>query len=141
MNCPRCAEPLVQETREGEELEVCRSCGGMWLHRHQLNRLLKEAHGDVEFCSYDEVAHGDTYRPIPCRQCADTMMKKINFLEYSNIVMDYCPVCGSFWLDRDELAQMHQYIQKVEEGSHEVKDRSAYAILTTLSRFVYAIFH
>ncbi len=141
MICPRCRKGLVKENREGEDIQVCRECGGMWLHRHQLNNLLKESGGDVELCSYNTLPEDDRYRPIKCQECAGVLMLKINFLDYSDIVMDRCPSCGSYWLDKNELANMHKYIRQVEEGSHKVKDFSSYTLLASLSRIAYSIFH
>jgi len=113
----------------------------MWLHPHQLNNLLKESGGDVELCSYNTLPEDDRYPMIHCRECPDTLMLKISFLDYSDIIMDRCPSCGSYWLDKNELANMHKYIKQVEEGSHQVKDFSAYTLLTRLSRIAYSIFH
>ncbi|MBN2160446.1 MAG: zf-TFIIB domain-containing protein [Spirochaetes bacterium] len=141
MVCPRCRKDLSRETREGEEILVCRSCDGMWLHRHQLNNLLKESGGDVELCSYSTHPVKEGGRAIKCRDCKTVDMEKINFLEYSNIVIDRCPSCGSFWLDKKELENMHVYIRKVEEGSHRVDDFSAYTLLMKLSKIAYSIFH
>lgn len=141
MNCPRCKKTMVQEKREGEEILVCRNCDGMWLHRHQLNNLLKESGGDVELASINTLPHDDSRGIIKCRECPDTTMIKINFLDYSDIVIDRCPSCGSLWLDKNELANMHKYIRQVEEGSHQVKDHSAYNLLARMSRIAYTIFH
>jgi hypothetical protein len=113
----------------------------MWLHRHQLNNLLKESGGDVESCSINTLPHADSNPPVRCINCRDTFMRKINFLEYSDIVFDHCPSCGAFWLDGDELAEMHGYMHKIEEGSHSVKNVSAYGLLVELSRIAYSIFH
>ncbi len=141
MECPRCSKPLVKETVDSEEIDVCKSCGGMWLHKNQLNSLISESIGDVEMSSIDQNEHEDKYPEIKCRNCHDVTMHKVNFLDYSDIIMDYCPRCGSFWLDRDELAGMHAYIEKVEEGSHDVRYNSAYNILVRLSQIAYSIFH
>ncbi len=141
MECPRCNQQLVGENIEDQEIEVCKSCGGMWLHKNQLNSLIAESIGDVEMSSIDHKKHDDTYPEIPCRNCQNVTMQKVNFLDYSDIIMDYCPSCGSFWLDRDELAGMHTYIQQVEEGSHDVVNTSAYNILVRLSQIAFSIFH
>ena len=141
MKCPRCKKKLIKETREGEEIEVCKACNGMWLHKQQLNNLLKESGGDVELCSIDDNPHKDKNPVIKCRECKNVEMNKINFLDYSDIIMDRCPECGGFWLDKNELANMHKYIKKVEDGSHNVTDTSGYELLTKLSRIAYSIFH
>ena len=67
-------------------------------------------------------------------------MKKVNFLDFSNIVLDYCENCGGFWLDKGELSKMEDYIHKVEEGSHRVRDRSAFHLLARLSEIAYSLF-
>lgn len=141
MVCPRCSETLVREVKDGEEIDACRSCEGMWLHKHQLDSLLKESGGDVELCSIDDNPHTDKNPEINCRECTDVKMKKINFLEFSDIIIDHCPSCGSFWVDKNELENMHKYIEKVEKGSHEVNDANAYSLLEKLSKIAYSIFH
>lgn len=141
MICPRCKKTMVKESREGEEIMVCRSCNGIWLHKHQLTNLLKESGGDVELCSFNTLPQDDARAIIKCRECPDSTMVKINFLDYSDIVMDRCPTCGSYWLDKNELANMHKYIKQVEEGSHQVKDVNVYDLLAAMSRIAYTIFH
>lgn len=40
MICPRCETPsLVAHQRGGMEVDVCRTCGGVWLDRGELERL------------------------------------------------------------------------------------------------------
>jgi len=141
MVCPRCKKKLVEDVRENERLDVCRSCGGLWLHKDQLNSLLKESGGDVESLSITETAEKDKYPVIHCRHCTAVKMKKIHFLEYSDVVMDYCPSCGAFWLDKNELEKMHEYVKRIDEGSHEVKNRSGFEVLIKLNKIAYLIFH
>ena len=141
MKCPRCSADLEKQDFEGHSIEICRACGGMWLHKHQLNELLQNGPEDLEKCSIDTHPHQDDNEAIRCLNCKDVIMRKVNFLEYSDIIIDYCPQCGSFWIDKDELAAMHDYIDKVEKGSHEVKDFSAYNILAKISQIAYRIYH
>jgi len=141
MDCPRCNDVMVHEKVDGENILICRSCNGMWVHRHQLNQMLKESGGDVESCSIDDAPHEDRQPALTCLDCRNVIMKKINFLDYSDIIMDYCPSCGAFWIDREELSGMHRYIKNVEDGSHTVTDHSAYNLLLKLSEIAYRIFH
>ncbi len=141
MRCPRCAKNLVTDDIEGEQILLCRSCGGMWIHRHQLDRLLPESGGDVEACSIESPPKGDDHNIIHCRECPKQPMRKISFLEYSNIVLDYCPNCGSFWLDGNELSSMHKYLDKIYRDGSRAHGSSAFTFLHTLSRIAYAIFH
>jgi len=141
MICPRCKSDLIKKDVEGESIDVCMACNGMWLHKHQLNSLLMESGGDVEECSIDDNPHSDIYPNIECRECKGSIMKKINFLDYSEIIIDYCASCGAFWLDKDQLSNMHVYIKQVEDGSHDVKNISGYNLLVKLSQIAYLIFH
>ncbi len=140
MICPRCNVDMVLSEILDQKIESCLSCGGMWFHQNQLNEILAEIGGNVESCSIDNNPHADEYPVIKCRQCTDVDMKKVNFLDYSNIVLDYCENCGGFWLDKDELSKMEDYIHQVEEGSRRVSDKSAYHLLTRLSEIAYSIF-
>ncbi len=130
MACPRCKATLEKQERDGEQIDACKSCGGMWLHKDQLDKLLVEhEHSD------------DKYPVIKCRECENTSMKKINFLDYSDIIIDYCPSCGAFWLDKGELGKMNNYIKLVENGEHKVEYSPAYNLLVKLSEISYSIFH
>ncbi len=40
-------------------------------------------------------------------------MRKISFMDYSDIIMDWCPACGSMFFDREELKRMHGYLKAV----------------------------
>lgn len=141
MNCSRCGIPLIQHDFEGHKINTCSKCKGLWLHRNQLNELLKNGSEDLEKCSIDDHPHKDKYPSMRCLNCNDTIMKKINFLEHSDIILDYCPKCGSFWIEKDELKSMHEYIDNVEKGSHDVKDFSAYNIIAKISQIAYRIYH
>ncbi len=141
MKCPRCKRELVHSDIENHQIETCMSCHGMWLDRNQLNSFFPDTIGDIELCSIDENLHKDEYSIIECRKCKDIKMKKINLLDYSEIILDYCPQCRGFWLDKDELGKIKMYIKKIEEGSHEVKYHSAYNLLIKLSEISYSIFH
>ena len=131
---------MESEAHDNEKINVCASCQGMWLRKNQLNRLIEEVSGDVETCSIDTNPHEDSYPQTKCLNCPDIVMRKINFLDYSDIILDYCPFCGAFWLDTNELNTMHKYIRKVKDGSHKVRNTSAYNILVKLSEISSAIF-
>ena len=47
MDCPRCGEDLDARHRGGVEVDVCPRCGGVWLDRGELDKLLYEDDGPV----------------------------------------------------------------------------------------------
>lgn len=49
MHCPRCdVEVLVEKTRDGVTIDVCPACGGVWLDRGELERLIARAQEPYE---------------------------------------------------------------------------------------------
>ncbi len=143
MECPRCGSELTSKDVMDHEILSCNSCKGMWLHRHQLNELLHDVSdnvGDFETISVEYNPDGERLPEITCIECGDVQMDKINFLEYSDIIIDHCPRCGSFWLDKDELDKMEEYTRKIDEGSKEVQDHSLYTFMRRLGELAYSLF-
>ena len=44
MKCPKCGANLAEVTREHVAVDVCASCGGMWLDAGELEVLRKVRH-------------------------------------------------------------------------------------------------
>lgn len=139
MICPRCDSKLEVVHIDSEDIKVCKSCGGMWLHKNQLNMLLGEQQGDIELCSIADHSHDDEQK-MKCLECDDTDMRRIEFLEYSGIILNHCDSCGSFWVDKDEIKNMRDHIEKVNIGSNDVKEPIAYNLLKKLSELAFSIF-
>ena len=51
--CPKCVQsPLDVTHYHGEELDVCRQCGGLWFEKNELNDMLSSVDNgdeDVKF--------------------------------------------------------------------------------------------
>lgn len=141
MICPRCNEILTRKKVDGEEIDFCGSCEGMWVHRSQLNKMISETDEDIEKYSTESAIEPHELKVVKCRECKDVVMKKIHFHDYLDIIIDYCPSCGSFWLDKGELENMHEHIKRTEDGSQQILNSFAYNLLLKLSQISYNIFH
>ena len=89
-------------------IDTCMQSGGIFLDRQELNILLTGMSGDIEVCSIDNNMHDDC-RPVrksPAFPNED--MIKVNLLNYSDIILDYCPRSQGFYLDRDELRKSNK---------------------------------
>ena len=42
MECPRCRDDLEARHQGGVEIDVCRRCGGVWLDRGEMDKLVYE---------------------------------------------------------------------------------------------------
>jgi len=98
----------MQRTNEPDiATDVCPSCGGIFLDKGELNKLATGMAGDIEFCTL-EGETGEDGRPVrTCPDCGDQAMSKENLLLHSDLIFDYCPSCGGFFLDKGERAKMN----------------------------------
>jgi len=113
--CPKCLNvKLEKRFHEGIFLHECPCCSGIWLNKGELNQLVHPVEGDLEYCSTEKIEE-DRISEIFCPLCKNVKLKKVNFVTYSDIIMDYCDKCQGLWLDRGELDAI---IAEVEKLSH-----------------------
>ena len=67
MNCPRCATTMSETEKHGVALDFCTSCGGMWLDKGELGKIVNHMK-EVEM-SLDKELSGEPgqvrYSPPP----------------------------------------------------------------------------
>lgn len=99
MKCPDCNAELVQQKRDGVDMEVCPSCKGMWLTPQELTQLEDEV-----FDFGDDEKGSLMFEPQPsnrkCPQCGKAM-KTFQYRLY-DLEMDFCEDLHGYWLAADE---------------------------------------
>jgi Zn-finger nucleic acid-binding protein len=133
VNCPRHGVALQSKELHGISVEICPSCGGMFLDRGELSRVADETPGDIEFSTLDkdQLEHDDGSARLSCPRDG-AAMSKVEFNIDTNIVLDYCSSgCHGFWLDAEELVRINQEIRELNEAAREVPDPP----LTRLGQF------
>lgn len=105
-------------------MPTCERCGGLFLHRGELNKIAEPTAGDLEFSTVhdDPLRHEDAWGPTACPDCRDQTMKKVDFNIYTDIILDYCEGCGGFWLDGRELDRINEEVRALNESSREPGD-------------------
>ena len=96
------------------QIHGCRHCGGAWVDRCTLDRIIAEAKAQAtnrdpgavprQTMTMDEVV---VYRPCP--RCGERMNRR-NFGRYSGVVVDECRTCGTFF-DAGELAGVIAFVR------------------------------
>jgi Zn-finger nucleic acid-binding protein len=124
VNCPRDGSSLDQTRIHDVDVPICRTCGGMFLDRGELNRIAEPTEGDLEFSTVDldSFEHDDEYGAIHCPRDRDVFMRKVEFLVETNIILDYCDRCHGFWMDGRELARINQEVSGLNRAAQEVSD-------------------
>lgn len=112
MKCPNCRTDLAHAKQSGVDVELCRTCKGMWLTRQELNALEDEVFdlGDDEKGS---LVFGSTADSRLCPQCAKAM-NKFNYRFY-DLEMDFCGDGHGFWLEAGEDQRVLDLMKKEED--------------------------
>jgi Zn-finger nucleic acid-binding protein len=127
MKCLRCdgAELEIQARGEGSdvvEIDVCPQCQGMWLDPHELQKLDDNFFVDVEEVKFEAVAPTADDTQLACPRCEGApALEKVKPADFGEVVVDTCPGCKGFWLDKDELEKMR-----------DISDRQLIASLLSL---------
>jgi len=112
MDCPRCDVELVTKEINGVNVDYCTKGLGVFLHQGELKKITHPTAGDVEFSSLE---HFDLSRvsDVKCPICKNSSMIEVNFVEYSDIVINYCPECSGIWLDKGALELINKEIDNM----------------------------
>lgn len=121
MNCPRCDRALDVQRVQETDVHTCPACGGIFVDHGDLNRIAEPTDGDLEFSTVDldTFEHEDAFGPAACPRCESSTMRKVEFLIYTNIILDYCEKCGGFWLDGPELRRINDEVRKLNDADED----------------------
>ncbi len=116
MKCLNCKDDLINHyvrTMEGEvSYFICRTCESMWMPRGELDTMAETDVSDVEMSSREPAE--EVEEPLRnCPNCENTKMNKVYFLEFTDILLDYCRICEGFWLDVGELNEINEELRKI----------------------------
>jgi uncharacterized protein len=121
MKCPRCDSELKTIDYEGAKIETCSSCGGEWLDNAELKQIVQTVEKpfpqemrdsldavNKSIFSIDESVDNQ----LSCPNCSDVELNRFNYASSSGIALDKCPVCGGFWLDKEELEHVQVLVEE-----------------------------
>jgi Zn-finger nucleic acid-binding protein len=119
IECPRCWVALQQEEVEVRGpnviIDVCPTCGGIWLDSGELNRLLR----DRKLSQYLTKHIGTQSKsPLVCPSCGWLM----DIETAEDVDVDVCLNCGGVWLDAGELEKLKAISNEGFEGDERVKE-------------------
>ncbi|HVU02902.1 MAG TPA: zf-TFIIB domain-containing protein [Polyangiaceae bacterium] len=128
MKCPRDGSVLETKTYEAKiEVDVCPSCGGMWLDHGELEAIQEAKEHDYRK-SLEEVADTvsrsinqvvqETTAPIACVKCG-TRMDTREYAYCSQIVIDTCPEGHGMWLDAGEIQALEKFFERSQAEARE----------------------
>ncbi|SDU15544.1 rhomboid family intramembrane serine protease [Halopseudomonas salegens] len=106
-HCPHCVNTtLAVNYYEGEEVDNCNTCGGLWFERGSLNAIIAAKCQHVEEADY--VANlGPALEPSH-RHCPDcgTRLQVFHVLNDFHVDIDVCQRCDGAWVEKDTACKV-----------------------------------
>jgi len=123
VRCPRDSSQELVQLAGGIEAYTCDRCYGMFFTAGELDRMAEPHQGSLEYSSVDldSFKHADRFGPAAC-PADGTTMKKVSFNVHTDIVLDFCPTCGGFWLDQGELERINTEVRRLVDADTAVPD-------------------
>jgi Zn-finger nucleic acid-binding protein len=141
MNCPRCKSVLTTRTYEAEvKVDECPDCHGVWLDASDLKQIEDTVENDYseQLKTPDntvgrsfEMARQQSLPDIDCPKCGRRMVKKERH-HASGVLVDQCPGCAGFWLDRGELESLEVFTERLRQEERRDAQRGFFAGLRRL---------
>ena len=125
MNCPVCAQEMVEEDFGGILVDVCENgCNGIWFDWAEIVKLDESNEGfgtALEAALKYPQTNDENRGELQCPKCGVSMhMHK--YKSSKAITVDECYVCGGFFLDSGELNVIRDTFMSEQEEEEYTKD-------------------
>jgi len=128
MECVDGHGPMDSENMDGVEIDICRECGGVWMDKGELKKVLtnEDLHaGDEIKQELKELRRQkpkiDWDNQRKCPVCMERM-QKVNYRYSSHVIIDRCEQHG-IWLDAGEVDLLIAFA----EGSRDLMEQAGEA--------------
>ena len=124
MKCPKCRDSLKQKGKPDTDefgfvvVDVCPTCQGVWLDKGELSRLNHSLWVGIDDYEFREA--NEDHLQIECPRC-DVTMRTVSPSSLKELVIDRCPGCEGFWLDRGELDRVRDLADVISRTMLEKK--------------------
>jgi len=116
--CPGCGQCLTIELLGTAPLDLCHTCGGVWLNVPALRELLQAGPGTVRRLfgkGRPEAARSDDHLASGGCPCCGTTMERVAVPDVSSAPIFACAPCRGFWLTGAALEQLAKSLDLREE--------------------------
>ncbi len=123
MNCPYCVGVLEKKYLEGIKAFICPLCCGIWIKKHNLDKLLKLDSSKITkddldkedfFVDLDIRDHSPEPKEKFCPTCSQKIpLKQKRYRGKKTIKVEFCSKCYGIWLDSSKIQRMrHRGLRK-----------------------------
>jgi len=127
-NCPRCHQQLFEINYEGEKIDLCQICAGIWCDNDELYQILKIREKKFASSDYPEITAkkedakvATGHELIDCLNCpiCGHLMERINYNYTFGVIIDRCRKNHGIWLDKDEIEKLQVFVERSEGKEDE----------------------
>jgi uncharacterized protein len=106
LTCVKCTSVLDRADFEGLEVDLCPSCGGLWLDRGEITRAARLPEAELTrlrtlVSQANPAAPLDSENSVPCPACLGMLAE----FTLGSVRVDCCSACHGIFLDRGELEE------------------------------------
>jgi Zn-finger nucleic acid-binding protein len=119
MDCPKCRRPLEKENYEGVETDRCGRCGGFWLDKGEIGKIVRIHEETFTPKQIDQAREMVRTSPasgipkeeaeVPCPHCQKECVKSV----IQGVQIDRCPDGAGIWFDKGELELLQAAAEQV----------------------------
>ncbi len=116
-DCPVCSVAMYLEHIEGEEIDRCPDCKGIYFDKGELENISKLvmlfSDAKLEEEEIDTIPQFERDRKLKCPDCGEPMIEEDVGGGY---VIDVCTGCSGIWLDYGELTAIKMLEEHIREN-------------------------
>ena len=118
MDCPHCRSELVHEAHNGEDIDICPACGGLWIDVPTIRRLIRgQFAGDEPEDLFTEPNLGS---PLACPRCEGAPpLLEVGFHGVDEIDLDLCKSCHGLFVPDEEAQAITRLLKWLEDEGPE----------------------
>ncbi|GAA3965087.1 rhomboid family intramembrane serine protease [Allohahella marinimesophila] len=105
--CPQCRTAhLTIKDYDGEEVDICRQCGGVWFEKADLDALVAAKCQRTDYGDYvADLGPSLDYSNRECPDCSHGM-QIYHLLNDYHVDIDVCRACDGAWVARDTVSKV-----------------------------------
>jgi uncharacterized protein len=111
LTCVKCTS-VLDKARVGDvEVDLCPSCGGLWLDHGEIERLGRGQTEEMDRLRAVLTGRADPAPPSETRTHCPACTSQLQEIVLGPVHVDYCGKCHGVYLDRGELDQAVQAVK------------------------------
>jgi uncharacterized protein len=122
MKCPRCSSAMETVQVEGEQIDRCTGCGGLWFDEFELADLTAIAGSEKVDTGPDNESNQHSQAILACPKCGSPMIRMVD-AEQPHIWYETCDECGGSFFDAGEFRDLkrHDFVGRIKDVLIELK--------------------